>query len=61
MNSYQIEFLIFMFLPPILSIVIDKLTYHVNKFDWIPWFDSIVAIYLFEIIIWVIVSIYIIL
>lgn len=56
MNVYQM-----VFLPPILSIAIDNLTNRINKLKWIKWSDSLLQIYIFEIGIWALVSIYIIL
>lgn len=51
MNVYQISFLIFSFLPIILSISIDKLTGRINDLRWVKWSDSIIIMYLFEIMI----------
>ena len=51
MNSYQIVFLIFVFLPPILSISIDKLTGIMNSLRWVKWSDIILMMYLVEIVI----------
>ena len=49
MNSYQIVFLIFSFLPIISSISIDKLTGRMKDLRWAKWSDSIFVMYLFEI------------
>lgn len=59
MNSYQIVFLIFSFLPIILSISIDKLTDMMNGLRWVKWSDSIVVMYLFEIMIAGLILVYI--
>lgn len=48
MNSYQIAFLILVFLPPILSISIDKLTAKINVLHWVKWSDIIWKMYLAE-------------
>lgn len=48
MNVYQMAFLIFLFLPPILSITIDISTFHSKKLRFIQWSDSILPIYLLE-------------
>lgn len=63
MNIYQTVFLMFVFLPPVLSIVIDKLTLngHIKKFSWIKWSESILPFYLLELGAFVLVLIYIIL
>lgn len=59
MNSYQIVFLIFILLPPIVSIVIDKLSYRDKEANWICWSDSIVSLYILETIIFVLVAIFV--
>nr|DAD70551.1 MAG TPA: hypothetical protein [Siphoviridae sp. ctcPV5] len=46
MNVYQMGFLIFLFLPLVLSIVIDILTFHIKKLRWIKWLDSVLPFYL---------------
>lgn len=48
MNSYQIGFLIFILLPPILSIALDKLSNRVNWVRWIEFSESIWKIYIVE-------------
>lgn len=48
MNSYQMGFLIFILLPPILSIALDKLSNRVNGVRWIEWSESIWKIYIVE-------------
>ena len=58
MNSYQIAFLVFILLPPIVSIAIDKLSYRVKEATWIVWTDSIVSLYILEIIIVALMYIY---
>lgn len=58
MNSYQIVFLIFILLPPIVSIAIDKISYRVKEAIWIGWSDSIVSLYILEIIIVALIYIY---
>lgn len=62
MNVYQMWFLIFLFLPLVLSIAIDKLTGRIdNKLSWIKFSDSILPIYLLELGALALVLIYIIL
>lgn len=58
MNSYQIVFLIFILLPPIVSIAIDKISYRVKEAIWIGWYDSIVSLYILEITIVALIYIY---
>lgn len=48
MNSYQIVFLVLIFIPPIFSIVLDKLSDRVKGAIWIKWSDSIWMMYLAE-------------
>lgn len=48
MNSYQIAFLVLVLLPPIFSIVLDKLSYRVWEAKWIEWSESIWKLYLVE-------------
>lgn len=48
MNSYQIAFLVLILLPPIFSIVIDKLSDRVKGVRWIEWSESIWKIYIVE-------------
>lgn len=58
MNSYQIAFLMFIALPPIFSIVIDKLSDRVDGVRWIEWSESIFPLYIWEIIIVLLISVY---
>lgn len=58
MNVYQIVFLIFSFLPIILSISIDKITYRIDSLRWVKWSDSIFMFYIFEMVITGLVLIY---
>nr|DAU05725.1 MAG TPA: hypothetical protein [Caudoviricetes sp.] len=58
MNSYQIVFLFFILLPPIVSIAIDKLSYRVKVAIWIGLSDIVVALYTLEIIIVALMYIY---
>lgn len=58
MNSYQMVFLIFVFLPPVLSIVVYNLTNRIDKLNWIDWSDIVVIIYILESVVFVLVSIY---
>lgn len=48
MNSYQIAFLVLIFLPPVFSIVLDKLSNRVKGVRWIEWSESIWKIYIVE-------------
>lgn len=48
MNSYQIAFLVLILLPPIFSIVLDKLSDRVKGVRWIEWSESIWKIYIVE-------------
>lgn len=61
MNSYQIAFLAFMLLPPILSIALDKLSNRIKGLGWIEWYEIIIAFYLLGTIIALIVKTYLIL
>lgn len=61
MNKYQIVFLIFVFLPPVLSIVLDITTMNIKKLRWIKFYDSVLPIYLLSWLILAITLIYIIL
>ena len=56
MNSYQIEFLIFILLPLILSPVVDVVTFRSKKFFWITWYEAIIPLYMIETIISVLVA-----
>lgn len=49
MNVFQMVFVIFVLLPPALSILIDKLTYRIDSLRWVKWSDSILMMYLVEI------------
>lgn len=49
MNVFQMVFVIFVLLPPTLSILIDKLTNRINSLRWVKWSDSILMMYLVEI------------
>ena len=51
MNVFQMVFVIFVLLPPTLSILIDKITNRINSLRWVKWSDSILMIYLFEVMI----------
>lgn len=51
MNVFQMVFVIFVLLPPTLSILIDKLTNRINDLRWVKWSDSILMMYLVEIMI----------
>lgn len=51
MNVFQMVFVIFVLLPPILSILIDKITNRINSLRWVKWSDSIIMMYLFEVMI----------
>ena len=46
MNKSQMVFLMFVFLPLILSIVIDVSTSHIKKFSWTKWSESVLPLYL---------------
>lgn len=48
MNSYQIAFLVLILLPPVFSIVLDKLSDRVKGVRWIEWSESIWKIYIVE-------------
>ena len=48
MNSYQIAFLVLILLPPVFSIVLDKLSDRVKWVRWIEWSESIWKIYIVE-------------
>lgn len=61
MNSLQIGFLIFLLLPPIFSIALDKISNRVNGVRWIEWSESIFSFYVFGIIIAALVFVYLIL
>lgn len=61
MNSVQIVFLVFVFLPPTLSISIDKLTGRMNSLRWVKWSDSILIMYLVEIMITSVLLMYLVL
>jgi hypothetical protein len=50
MNSAQIVFLVFVFMPPILSILIDRLTGRINDLRLVKWSESILVMYLVEIV-----------
>ena len=56
MNSYQIEFLIFILLPLVLSPVVDVVTFRSKKFLWITWCEAIIPLYMIETIISVLVA-----
>lgn len=58
MNVYQIVFLIFVFLPPVLSIVVYNLTNRIDKLNFIDWSDIVVIIYLLESEVFVLVLMY---
>ena len=49
MNVFQMVFVIFVLLPPILSILIDELTNRINGLRWVAWHESILMIYLVEV------------
>ena len=49
MNVFQMVFVIFVLLPPTLSILIDKLTNRINSLRWVKWSESILMMYLVEI------------
>ena len=49
MNVFQMVFVIFVLLPPTLSILIDKLTNRINGLRWVKWSESILMMYLVEI------------
>lgn len=49
MNVFQMVFVIFVLLPPTLSILIDKLTNRINSLRWVKWSESIIMMYLVEI------------
>lgn len=49
MNVFQMVFVIFVLLPPTLSILIDKLTNLINGLRWVKWSESILMVYLVEI------------
>ena len=51
MNVFQMVFVIFVLLPPTLSILIDKITNRINSLRWVKWSDSILMMYLFEVMI----------
>lgn len=51
MNSYQIEFLIFILLPIIISPIVDVVTYRSKKYLWITWSEAIILLYMLEMII----------
>ena len=59
MNVYQIEFLIFILLPIILSPIVDVVTYRSKKYLWITWSEAIIPLYMLEIIISVLVAIFV--
>lgn len=48
MNIYQIAFLVLILLPPVFSIVLDKLSDRVKGLRWIEWSESILKLYLVE-------------
>ncbi len=48
MNVFQMVFVIIVLLPPILSILIDKLTYRINGLRWVEWSEGLLMIYLVE-------------
>lgn len=49
MNVFQIVFVIFVLLPPTLSILIDELTNQINGLRWVKWSESLLMMYLVEI------------
>ena len=51
MNSYQIEFLIFILLPIIISPIVYVVTYRSKKYLWITWSEAIILLYMLEMII----------
>ena len=61
MNSYQIVFFIFILIPPIVSIAIEKLSDRVNGVIWTKWSDSILPLYLLEILIVLLIKLYLLL
>ena len=59
MNSHQMEFVIFIFLPIVLSPIVDVVTYRSKKFLWITWCEAIVPLYMIEAIISVLVVVFV--
>lgn len=59
MNSHQIEFLIFILLPIVISPIVDVVTYRSKKFLWITWCEAIVPLYMIEAIISVLVVVFV--
>ena len=56
MNSHQIEFLIFILLPIVLSLVVDVVTFRSKKYLWTTWYEAIIPLYMIETIISVLVA-----
>ena len=62
MNSHQIEFIIFILLPIILSPIVDVVTYKSKKTAlWITWPEAILTLYMLEIIILALVATFVLL
>ena len=59
MNSYQTVFLIFILLPIILSPIVDFVTDRIKNVIWIAWHESIILMYMLEMIIIVLVAIFV--